>query len=88
MRAKRNTEVKELETTVSKLQDRNEKLEAQNKEYATTLHQLQQEMCTLRTQLQGSLGSSHQQQSSSEVHQVSSRAVMLVVLCAQHTRRL
>jgi septal ring factor EnvC (AmiA/AmiB activator) len=85
MRAKRNTEVKELETTVSKLQDRNKKLEAQNKEYAKTLQQLQEEMCNLRTQLQGSLCSSHQQHSSSEVHQVSSGAPVLLVSWAQRT---
>lgn len=81
MRAKRNTEVKELETTVNKLQDKNDKLEAQNKEYAKTLQQLQQEMRTLRTQLQGSMGSSHQQQSSSEVHQVCSRMLRALDPC-------
>lgn len=77
MRAKRNEEVKQLETTMNRLQDRNEQLEAQNKEYATCLQQLQQEMCSLRSQLQqGSVASSqHQQQSSSEVHQVSLAAV-------------
>lgn len=71
MRAKRNQEVKQLENTLNQLQDRNEKLEAQNREYAKSLQQLQQEMHSLRTQLQGNMGSSQQQQSSSEVHQVS-----------------
>jgi uncharacterized phage infection (PIP) family protein YhgE len=78
MRAKRNEEVKQLETTLNQLQDRNEQLEAQNKDYANCLQQLQQEMRSLRSQLQqASVASSqHQQQSSSEVHQVSLRCVV------------
>lgn len=84
MRAKRNEEVKSLETTLNHLQDRNEQLEAQNKEYATCLQQLQQEMRSLRSQLQqASVASSqHQQQSSSEVHQVSLAAVAVAALPA------
>ena len=72
MRAKRNQEVKQLATTLSKLQNRNQQLEQQNKQYAKSLEQLQDEMRTLQTQLQGNLTASQQQQqqSSSEVHQV------------------
>jgi predicted RNase H-like nuclease (RuvC/YqgF family) len=70
MRAKRNQEVKVLETTVHKLQDKNKQLELQNKEYAKTLQQIQDEMRNLKTQLQGSMSAPQQQQSSSEVHQV------------------
>lgn len=75
MRAKRSQEVKQLETAVNRLQDRNQALEQQNREYAKTMQQLQEEMRSLKTQMQqGSLAAalSHQQQqqSSSEVHQV------------------
>jgi uncharacterized protein YukE len=73
MRAKRSQEVKHLETTVNKLQDKNQRLEEQNREYAKSLQQLQDEMRSLRTQLQGNMGTlsqQQQQQSSSEVHQV------------------
>lgn len=73
MRAKRGQEVKHLETTVNKLQDKNQRLEEQNREYAKSLQQLQDEMRSLRTQLQGNMSQQQQQQqqqSSSEVHQV------------------
>jgi predicted RNase H-like nuclease (RuvC/YqgF family) len=70
MRAKRSQEVKVLETTVHKLQDKNKQLELQNREYSKTLQQLQDEMRSLKTQLQGSMSVPQQQQSSSEVHQV------------------
>lgn len=75
MRAKRGQEVKHLETTVTKLQDKNQRLEEQNREYAKSLQQLQDEMRSLRTQLQGNMSQQQQQQqqqSSSEVHQVCS----------------
>lgn len=52
MRAKRSQEVKALEGTVSKLQDRNKQLERQNKEYAQSLQQLRQDMLSLKNQMQ------------------------------------
>lgn len=72
MRAKRSEEVKELETTVVHLKDKNKQLERQNKEYAKSLQHLQEEMLSLKTQLQQNLAVSkqQQQQSSSEMHQV------------------
>jgi len=76
MRAKRSEEVKELETTVVQLKDKNKQLERQNKEYAKSLQHLQDEMLSLKTQLQQNLAVSkqqqqqQQQQSSSDLHQV------------------
>lgn len=78
MRAKRNQEAVQLETTVNQLKSKNKQLEKQNKAYAKSMQQLQAEMLTLKTQLQQHTLSAAQQQqqlvqqqdASSELHQV------------------